>query len=334
MRLTLVFLGLLSMLLMAGCASSPQKTAGTDSGAKPGPVAVPPVRDPYSTEFWRHWSDGAAELSGFELTAMRYGKARQGTAVTIFVTEPFAESNRVKADPGHHESSDEFPVLKLNLVRDYHTGIYDYNEMLSVFMGLKPSGGRSFGYPAKVSFSAQEWCGHLYTQLLPTEGGISGTAHSYFDGEADQISRIEEPVNAVYEDTVLLWARGQSAPFLTPGQTARTKMLNSLFTARGDLDKLKWLDVILERGSKQETITVPAGRFSAVRQTVRSGDMILWSVWTEAGAPYRLVRWENSLGESARLTGSARLKYWELNAPGGEKELSKLGIRARLPRMM
>ena len=29
-----------------------------------------------------------------------------------------------------------FPVMKLNLIKDYQTGIYDYNDMLSAFVSL------------------------------------------------------------------------------------------------------------------------------------------------------------------------------------------------------
>src|SRR5678815_4531164 len=88
-------------------------------------------------DFWQHWGDGKAVL--------------------IFVTEDFSDSLRVKADPGKHPASDVYPVLKLNFVRDFQTGVYDYNVMTSTF--LKTESGFA---PAKVSFSAQEWCGHTY----------------------------------------------------------------------------------------------------------------------------------------------------------------------------
>src|SRR5258708_5205492 len=76
-------------------------------------------------EFWAHWGDGKAELDGYALTQPRYGQKRAGTAVLIFVTEDFSDSLRVKADPGKHPAADVYPVLKLNFVRDFQTGIYD-----------------------------------------------------------------------------------------------------------------------------------------------------------------------------------------------------------------
>src|SRR5690348_13231592 len=89
-----------------------------------------PVQPPaFDAAFWKQWGDGRAELSGYDLTFPRYGQLRRGVAVTVFVTETFSNSLRVKADPGKHPPADEFPVMKLNLVEDYQTGIYDYNDM-------------------------------------------------------------------------------------------------------------------------------------------------------------------------------------------------------------
>jgi hypothetical protein len=106
----------------------------------------PPLLD---AAFWKHWGDGQAELSGYDLTFPRYGQLRRGVAVTIFVTEPFSSSARVKADPGKHPAADEFPAMKLNLIEDYQTGIYDYNDMTSSFIALAPVNGRPAGSPVK-----------------------------------------------------------------------------------------------------------------------------------------------------------------------------------------
>src|SRR5207249_3206702 len=89
--------------------------------------------DELRADFWSTWGDGKAELDGYALTQPRYGELRAGTAVLIFVTEDFSDSARVKADPGKHPASDVYPVLKLNFVRDFQTGIYDYNVMTSTF---------------------------------------------------------------------------------------------------------------------------------------------------------------------------------------------------------
>jgi hypothetical protein len=66
--------------------------------------------------------------------------------------------------------------MKLNEVRDFQTGIYDYNVLTSVFARV------AAGWPvAKLSFSSQEWCGHVYHQLIPRNDRVAEVFHSYFE---------------------------------------------------------------------------------------------------------------------------------------------------------
>jgi hypothetical protein len=148
-------------------------------------------------DFWAHWGDGKAELNGYALKQPRYGAVRTGTSVLIFVTEEFSDTLRVKADPGKHPASDVYPVMKLNAVRDFSTGIYDYNVMTSAFLRVAP------GWPvAKVSFSSQEWCGHVWHQVVPRDGKRAGLFHRYFDGEAAGVDDLAFPKDGVLEDAL------------------------------------------------------------------------------------------------------------------------------------
>jgi hypothetical protein len=289
---------------------------------------------PFDAAFWTQWSDGTAEVAAYDLTTPRYNATRSGTAVTIFVTEPFSESARVKADPGVHPPADEFPVMKLNLVKDYQTGIYDYNEMLSAFIGLKPSGGRPAGAAAKISFSAQEWCGHVYAQLLPAAGSLTVSSHSYWDNQADQLRSIPGDPAAFPEDTLLLWARGYATPHVAPGGRQAVRLLSSFFTARAAPEKLRYSPAVLLRAAQPETLAMPGGARQALRSTVEVDGQPAATVFTEPAPPYRILQWRTAAGESATLLQSARLKYWELNSPGGEKALESLGLRLRPPRTM
>lgn len=153
-------------------------------------AAQPPEVD---DAFWKHWGDGKAELAGYALSFSRYGQSRQGVAVTIFVTETLSRSLRVKADPGKHAADDVLPVMKLNLVRDFQTGVYDYNMMTSSFVTLAPSEGLPKGSPSKVSMSSQEWCGHVFHQLLFDRNTVAEQMHSYFDGEGDKAQTLSFP---------------------------------------------------------------------------------------------------------------------------------------------
>jgi hypothetical protein len=273
-------------------------------------------------DFWAHWGDGKAEMNGYRLVQPRYGQPRAGTAVLIFVTEDFSDSLRVKADPGKHPPSDVYPVLKLNAVRDFQTGIYDYNVMTSAFARVAP------GWPlAKVSFSSQEWCGHVYHQLVPRGARLESVRHSYFDGEADSSDSLDLPRDGVLEDAVPILIRGWGGAFLKPGERRTVPFLPSLVRARLDHRPLAWGKAAIAREAAPSTVTVPAGRFTVVTWTVapEGGATTTWLV--EAEPPYRIVRWSSSDGEKAELLGSERLAYWKLNQPGGETRLKALGLK-------
>src|SRR6266545_4351728 len=78
-------------------------------------------------DFDSYWHDGKAELDGYKFTISRYGQSRKGQGVLVYVTEPFSESKRVKVDDPTKNPADTFDAFKLNAVRDFQTGIYDYN---------------------------------------------------------------------------------------------------------------------------------------------------------------------------------------------------------------
>jgi hypothetical protein len=286
-------------------------------------LAASPAR---GEDFWAHWGDGKAELNGYRLTQPRYGALRKGTAVYVFVTEDFSDSLRVKADPGKHPPSDVYPVMKLNAVRDFQTGIYDYNVMTSVFLRVAP------GWPvAKVSFSSQEWCGNVYHQILPRGDRIAETLHSYFDGEADRSSELTLPAGGVFEDALPILVRGWNGELLRPGESRSVPFLPSLLRARLTHQPLAWTKARIARSEKASPVGVPAGRFDAFtyRVTVEGGLEVVFDV--EAAPPRRLLRFAGPSGEEGVLLGSTRLAYWKLNGPGGEKYLRELGLPVPAP---
>ena len=167
---------------------------------------------------------------------------RAGTAVLVFVTEDFSDSLRVKADPGKHPASDVYPVLKLNAMRDFPTGIYDYNVMTSSFLRVAP------GWPvAKVSFSSQEWCGHVWHQVVPRDGKLGGLFHSYFDGEADGVDDLAFPTDGVLEDALPVLLRGWNGAYLKPGESRAVPFLPSLLWARLNHKPLAWTTARIAR---------------------------------------------------------------------------------------
>ena len=319
-----VVAAILALFLIESPPEKPAPSSTRTTSVAPGPI--------FERTFWETWGDGQAELAGYDLTMPRYRQLRKGTAVTIFVTETFSNSLRVKADPGVHPAGDEFPAMKLNLIKDFQTGVYDYNEMTSVFAALKSVNARPVGALTKVSFSAQEWCGHAWHQLLFDPQSIRSSLHSYFDGEADSESSLANHPDGVSEDQLLLWARGMSWPQVEPGQSVRVQFLPSLQSARHDHKNLSWVSATLSRQAETRKVSVPAGTLNAeVFNAVIEGAGER-TIYVETGGAHRIIRWESSSGERADLLASDRMKYWEMNAEGGQRALGRLGLSARPPR--
>lgn len=301
-------------------------------------ASAPAAADPWSRvrmgpDFWKTWGDGKAELAAYDLTFPRYGEPRRGTAVAIFIPEAFSKTLRVKADQGKHPDADLVPVMKLNLVQDFPTGIYDYNLMTSVFTTLSPDDGRPVGAPFKVAFSAQEWCGQVFAELLFDAASIRMESRSYFDGDADRSARLDYPVDGMSEDALLSWARGFAAPRLAPGERREVPMLTSLTFARTHHQPLAWRKAALSRAASPARVTVPAGSFDAdvYRAAIEGGRS--WTIHVERTAPFRVIRWESSDGEKGELIKSARLAYWKMNGKGMESALAEIGLRPRGARM-
>jgi hypothetical protein len=274
------------------------------------------------------WHDGKAEVNGYVLRQPRYGQLRDGRVVLIFVTEPFSWSDRVKADPGRHPEQDVFPVMKLNYVKDFQTGIYDYNLMTSVFVALGRIRDLRPGMPAKLMFSSQEWCGTMYEELLFDKTTIRQRLLSYFDGESKPNGSLPNKGNGMSLDQILVNVRDLQGEWIAPGTEKTVPMLPSLERSRFLHRPLAWTTAKLSRDKIATTLDVPAGRFqvSWSRIQMATGDEYAYAV--EEQSPFRIIAWRGPEGEEGRLLGSERLPYWQLNGPDGTKYLRNIGLAA------
>ncbi len=270
-------------------------------------------------DFSRYWHDGKAELDGYRLTVSRYGQERVGTGVMIYVTEPFSESRRVKVEDAGADPGDTFDVLKLNVIRDFQTGIYDYNTMVSVFV-------RSADFsPVKISFTSAEWCGHVYEELLFYPGKITGYYHSYFEDESGPVE-MENVEGGIAEDNLFVLLRGLRGDFLEPGGRREVRLFPSVFAGRLAHVQPAWVDAVIERRADPQKIQVPAGEFEVTGYTVGITGGREGIYYVEAAYPHRIIRWEMPPDVRGELTGSERLVYWKLNKNGGEEYLRALGL--------
>jgi hypothetical protein len=142
-------------------------------------------------QFSKYWYQGKAEINVFDLVQSRYGEDRSGKAVMIFVTEDFSKKKQVKLDNPESAGADAQKVLKLNMTREFVTGVYPYHTMLSVFSPIY----EEVNAP-KITSSVTEWCGQSFSQLNWKNSSYQATLFSYFEKEGDQ----ELSINALAED--------------------------------------------------------------------------------------------------------------------------------------
>ena len=194
---------------------------------------------PEDKDFNSYWYNYGAEISRFELEQGRYGEIRPGHVVLIFVTEPFLPDIQVKSDfKASREKS--IPILKLNLIKRFNTGIYDYSIMKSVFTPI-PSEQHPFSKTLKVSTTRQDWCGHVYLQYNLEEDHYKVKQYSYFEKEVDKAVNIP---SVHLEDDI--WTRMRIDPKTLP--LGGIEMIpGSLFTT------LRMIDLRVEKAVAELT---------------------------------------------------------------------------------
>lgn len=157
-------------------------------------VVTPTTVD--NSKFDDYWYQGKAEITSYELKQARYGEIRTGSAVFVFVTEPFSKSKQVKLNNTSRNEEDVVKILKMNFTKKFTTGIYDYSILQSIFT---PIDLNNYKHSIKVTTSLQEWCGHTYTQLNLQSYKYKVLLNSYFETEGDQEYQIEQ---AMLEDEI------------------------------------------------------------------------------------------------------------------------------------
>jgi hypothetical protein len=294
--------------------------------------AGPAVKHAPAPTFESHWQDGRAELAGYKYRVTRYGARREGRCAMITVTEPFSASKYVKVDNPAANPKDTFEALKLNLVRDFQTGIYEYHTMVSLF-----TRSRDFT-PVKVAFTCAEWCGQVYEEEQFERGAVSGFVRSYFEGESRTI-RLPMRAGGITEDDLFILLRGLRGDYLPPGRTKPVHLIASPFIRRLAHRSEAWLAADIARSRDPQRVVVPAGSFAAILYTVKIEDGRTGRFWVEASYPHRILKWAwtavpaKGAGRMAgdgldegELIRSTRLPYWRLNRPGDERYQKDIGL--------
>lgn len=271
-----------------------------------------------SPEFLKYWKSGLAELSTYAIATERYGEMREAQGVLVFVYEEVNSNTRIKVESDRTPPAKRIPVLKLNNVLKFTTGIYDYSIMTSVFAGLSGPGVNRPFQPQKVAFSSQEWCGNVYHQLLPMPAGLISEIHSYFEAEGDSKVTLPYPKGEVlYEDELPILVRELDGDFLEPGASRKIQLVPSLWERRKRHVPLAFMPAVLTKAGPH-SLNLGGKDQKAVKWTLEYGGTV-FIYFVEAAMPKKLLAWENNRGEKGELISSIRKTYWELQ---GNKDLS------------
>jgi hypothetical protein len=287
--------------------------------AHPGTTAQTGADD----DFAARWYDGQAEVNGYRWSGTRYGELRTGEAVAIFVTETMSAKDHVKVDRPEEHEGDVLTVMKLNLVRDFQTGLYDYDTMTTVFARVEDLA------PVKLSFASTEWCGNVYEELDVRPTDVQVDVKSYFQDETTSGTLVNKQ-DGIVGDQLLVWLRGLRGPVLALGESRTLPYLADAFERRLRHSEIGWGEIGVTLRPELERVEVPAGAYSAHVYELAAADGRSGTVAIGAEAPHLLLSWEwrreDEVLDAGVLTGSARLKYWELQSTSAEQVRTKLGL--------
>lgn len=272
-----------------------------------------------SRNFRDYWYNGQAEISRYQLDQVQYGAVNPGEAVLIFVTEDFRTDTQVKLESDAKDKATS--VLKLNSIRRFVTGMYDYSLYSSVFT---PIDTKQYERSPKVTMSAQDWCGQVYTQLNLNGGKYDVIKRSYFEKDATEDFKIAA---AWLEDEV--WTRLRMNPAALP--MGETQVIPAAYAARlagQKLEPQKALgtltdyagDAFTGKALQQYSLNYPAAQ-----RELR--------IVFEKAFPHAIAGWEETypsrgktLTTRATKTEQIRSDYWSHNAPGDSTLRKELGV--------
>ena len=278
-----------------------------------------PFQASHPEKFGDYWYAGEAELNRYELSQMRYGQEREGEAVLIFVSEKFLPEEQVKKEFGDKEGE---TIIKLNYLKKFVTGIYDYSIMMSAFT---PVEFRKNPATLKVTFSSQDWCGQSFSQINLRDRQLEYQQRSYFQAEGDEDTSIE----ATYiEDDI--WNRMRLEPQTLP---------------MGEVEMVPSMEFLRLKHHDFKPYTCKANLFLQVPDKEAGDEFYSYEltypelkrklvVRCESRFPFKILGWEETwnLGTSEEQKTWATLKktikspYWEKNGQNEKALRDSLGL--------
>ncbi|MDX1910078.1 MAG: hypothetical protein SFV22_01265 [Saprospiraceae bacterium] len=280
----------LSVTLFAGALLSGQNCAEKPSPSISTENVTPAIQLPAG--FNTYWYAGQAEICTYDVEQERYGEMRQAEQVNVFVTEDFSRSKQVKLDYPSSAATDRLPVLKLNAIRRFHTGIYDYSLMQSVFTPVS-------GEPTlKATTSVQDWCGHVFMQTNLGNETYRLQGYSYFEQEGDQDLTLPR---VMLEDE--LWTRLRLNPDALPSGKIKLQPSALYVRLRHQSPSVQMADIQLEKGNLESTLRVV---YTDIARSL--------TIRFETNFPHKILGWEENIQgkmvSSGTLKSTRKSAYW------------------------
>lgn len=281
-----LFLLLLSLHFLLGCQNNKNRVAATADLTF------------NKEQFGQYWFDGLAEVNTYQLTQNRYGTLRQGSSVMIFVTEDFSKKKQVKLDNPEAAGKDRIAILKLNDLRKFVTGIYDYSLMTSVFTPVEL---RYHPYTLKTTNTNQDWCGHTFQQINLNQNKYNIEVRSYFETESDE--EINLPVHLLEDE---IWTRLRINPKSIP--SGKIDLIPSAYHLR-----------LMHKPTQPEKATITFSEKDKIGtcsiQYLENKRNL--NINYEINFPHQILSWEETIEgkvqSNGKLLKSVRTDYWKKN---------------------
>jgi len=279
-------------ILIAACGTS-------ETSENQAVASTPLVNKVKNNDFSDYWYQGEAEVSSYRLEQARYGEVRNGDAVFVYVTEDFSKSKQVKLDNAAAAGDDKVAILKLNTLRKFKTGIYDYSMMESIFT---PVDIKKYPHSLKTTTTSQDWCGHSFTQFNLEDDKYKITEFSYFESEGDKVIKTD---NVLLEDEI--WTRLRINPGSIP--EGNVELIPGTFFTR-----LKHTDI----KPKSARISMQKGEgFSTLKVEYLHLERSL-TIRFESEFPFKILYFKENNGAGnvtqAVLKQSLKSAYWAKNS--------------------
>lgn len=298
MKKNSLFLRIGILLVLPAC----QHNAPGDSLPSAQKISLPAVTGN------NYWYQGKAEISSFEVVQERYGEQRQAGQVLVFVTEDFSANKQVKLDGAPAPGDERVPVLKLNTVRRFQTGIYDYSLMQSVFTPVETGKQRSL----KTTTTIQDWCGHVFVQCNARPDAYAVRSFSYFETEGDAENAVKPDL---LEDEI--WTRLRLNPEALVSR--KIAVLPGVFYTRLKHKPLEpeLAEISIAKEEKESTLQLAYANIPR-RLEIRF----------ETAFPHRILDWEET--DEGKLLSKGTLKNTILDAYWKHHDVASAPLRAEL----